>query len=42
MATGQNRGLLRQLEGLFNVGTTGELTDGQLLERFATRDGIRA
>ncbi len=28
--------VLRQLRTLFNVGTIGELTDGQLLERFAT------
>jgi RNA polymerase sigma factor (sigma-70 family) len=28
--------LLRQLRTLYNIGTIGELTDGQLLERFAT------
>ena len=28
--------VLRQLRTLFNVGTTGTSTDGQLLERFAT------
>jgi HlyD family secretion protein len=28
--------VLRQLRTLFNVGTIGEMTDGQLLERFAT------
>jgi RNA polymerase sigma factor (sigma-70 family) len=29
----------RQLRTLFNLGTIGELTDGQLLERFTTRGG---
>jgi RNA polymerase sigma factor (sigma-70 family) len=28
--------VLRQVEALFNVGTIGDLSDGQLLERFAT------
>ena len=28
--------LLRQLQTLYNIGTIGDLTDGQLLERFAT------
>ncbi len=28
--------VLRQLQTLYNIGTIGELTDGQLLERFAT------
>ncbi len=32
----RNGAVLRQLQTLFNVGTIGELTDGQLLERFAT------
>ena len=32
----------RQLKTLFNLGTIGELTDGQLLERFATRGGEAA
>ena len=32
----------RHLHTLFDVGTVGELTDGQLLERFATRDGEEA
>ena len=32
----------RQLRTLFNLGVTGELTDGQLLERFATRNGEAA
>ena len=27
---------VRQLQSLFNIGTIGDLTDGQLLERFAT------
>ncbi len=30
---------LRQLSALFNEGVTGAVTDGQLLERFATRRG---
>ncbi len=33
---------MRDLQRLFELGTTGELTDGQLLERFATRDGESA
>jgi RNA polymerase sigma-70 factor (ECF subfamily) len=32
----ENGTVLRQLRTLFNVGTIRELTDGQLLERFAT------
>ncbi len=32
----RERGILRQLQGLYDVGTMGTLTDGQLLERFAT------
>ena len=28
--------IIRQLQTLYNVGTIGDLTDGQLLERFAT------
>ena len=39
MATEKDRAILGHLRTLFNVGTTGELTDGQLLERFATRRG---
>ena len=31
--------VVRQLRTLFNVGTIRELTDGQLLERFATGEG---
>ena len=34
--------VLRQLRTLFNVGTVRELTDGQLLERFATDRGEAA
>ncbi len=34
--------LERQLRTVFNLGTIGELTDGQLLERFATRGGEAA
>ena len=36
MAIGKNGVILRQIRTLFNVGTVRELTDGQLLERFAT------
>jgi HlyD family secretion protein len=32
----RDRAILRQLQGLYDVGTVGTLTDGQLLERFAT------
>jgi RNA polymerase sigma factor (sigma-70 family) len=32
----------RQLRTVFNLGTIGELTDGQLVERFATRGGEAA
>jgi RNA polymerase sigma factor (sigma-70 family) len=32
----------RQLRTVFNLGTVGDLTDGQLLERFATRGGEAA
>ena len=42
MATGQHRGLLRQLDSLLVFGTDADLTDGQLLERFATREGTAA
>ena len=31
-----NGSILRQLQTLYNIGTIGDLTDGQLLERFAT------
>jgi len=42
MAMGKDRAVLRQLRTLFNVGTIAELTDGQLLERFATSRGEAA
>jgi hypothetical protein len=32
----RNGAVLRQLRTLYNLGTIGDLTDGQLLERFAT------
>jgi RNA polymerase sigma factor (sigma-70 family) len=37
-----NGAMRRQLRTLFNLGVIGELTDGQLLERFATRGGEAA
>jgi HlyD family secretion protein len=42
VATGQEQRVSRQLGTLLAVGTAGELTDGQLLERFATRTGEAA
>ena len=42
MVRGQDQQVLRQLGALLTVGTAGELTDGQLLERFATRAGDAA
>ncbi len=42
MATTNDRALLRQLDTLFNLGAIRELTDGQLLERFARGDGEAA
>ena len=39
MAIGRNGAAARQLGTLFHAGPTGHLTDGQLLERFATRAG---
>jgi HlyD family secretion protein len=36
VAIGKDGAVLRQLRTLYHVGTTQELTDGQLLERFAT------
>ncbi len=42
MARGKNGAVVRQLRTLFNVGTIRELTDGQLLERFATDGGEAA
>jgi RNA polymerase sigma factor (sigma-70 family) len=37
-----NGTIRRQLRTLFNLGAIGELSDGQLLERFATQDGEAA
>ena len=42
MAIGKNGVVARQLRTLFNVGAIRELTDGQLLERFATGSGEAA
>jgi HlyD family secretion protein len=42
MAIGKDGAVLRQLRTLFNVGTVRDLTDGQLLERFATDRGEAA
>ena len=42
MAIGKDGAVLRQLRTLFNVGTVRDLTDGQLLERFATDRGESA
>ena len=42
MAIGMNGAVLGQLRTLFNVGTVRDLTDGQLLERFATDRGDSA
>jgi hypothetical protein len=39
VATRKDGAVLRQLNTLFTVGTTRELTDGQLLERFSTGQG---
>jgi RNA polymerase sigma factor (sigma-70 family) len=39
MAKGQGGGTLRQVHLLFNVGTIGGLTDGQLLEQFRSQGG---
>ncbi len=39
MAIGKDGAVLRQLRTLFNVGTVRDLTDGQLLEQFATDRG---
>ena len=39
MAIGRRGAAARQLATLFNVGVTGGLTDGQLLERFEARGG---
>jgi HlyD family secretion protein len=42
MAMGKDRAILGPIRTLFSVGATGELTDGQLLERFATNRGEAA
>ncbi|WP_250847066.1 sigma-70 family RNA polymerase sigma factor [Aquisphaera insulae] len=42
MATGRTHGFLRPLDGLLAEGSAAGLTDGQLLERFATRGGPAA
>jgi HlyD family secretion protein len=42
MATGKDKAVLRQLRTLFSVGAVRELSDGQLLERFATSRGEAA
>jgi RNA polymerase sigma factor (sigma-70 family) len=42
MPKARRRDALWLLQTLFDAGTIGELTDGQLLERFATRDGEAA
>ncbi|MFO0953113.1 MAG: sigma-70 family RNA polymerase sigma factor [Isosphaeraceae bacterium] len=39
MKTRKGGAVLRQVNSLFNLGATRELTDGQLLERFATAPG---
>jgi len=42
MSRAQRGDGLRHLQTLFDVGTVGELTDGQLVERFTTHDGGEA
>ncbi len=42
MSTRSSGAIRRQLGTLFNLGAIGDLTDGQLLERFATRRGEAA
>ncbi len=42
MATRQKASVGRHLRTLFNVGAVGDMTDGQLLERFATGSGEAA
>src|SRR3954463_15878732 len=42
MATGKGRAVLGHLRTLFNLGAIRELSDGQLLERFATDRGESA
>src|SRR5262249_55745179 len=42
VANGSGRSVLKQLQALFDVGTFRDLTDGQLLERFAASGGETA
>jgi RNA polymerase sigma factor (sigma-70 family) len=42
MARARQGAVLRQIRALFDAGTVGGLTDGQLLERFTTRGGEAA
>ena len=42
MAIGQGYGAARHVQTLFTVGAIGDLSDRQLLDRFARRDGDRA
>jgi RNA polymerase sigma factor (sigma-70 family) len=42
MAPDRHGPVLRQVRTLFTVGTAGGLTDGELLQRFVTRDGDEA
>jgi DNA-directed RNA polymerase specialized sigma24 family protein len=42
MASDRRGAVLRHIQALFDKGTIGGLTDGQLLERFTTRDGEAA
>jgi RND family efflux transporter MFP subunit len=42
VSIGKDAAVRRRLRTLFNVGAVGELTDGQLLERFATERGEAA
>ena len=42
MASRQDRAVRRQISTLFNIGVIPDLTDGQLLERYATGQGEAA
>jgi hypothetical protein len=42
VAIGKQVAVVRQLRALFETGTIRELTDGQLLERYATGSGEAA
>ena len=42
MATKKDRAVRRQIDTLFNIGVIRDLTDGQLLERYATGRGEAA